>query len=83
MPFQLRSLTDWARAHFLRKPQVKRRFVLTLIREKLPAPQGSTIALNDLVMNLEKLLERLFLFLRTGSSFSSAMNHGRVHVLRI
>ena len=40
--------------------QGKRRFGLGLIREKLPATQGSTIALNILVMNLEKLLELLF-----------------------
>jgi IS5 family transposase len=38
----------------------KRRFGLGLIREKLTATQGSTIALNVLVMNLEKLLELLF-----------------------
>jgi len=40
--------------------QRKRRFGLGLIREKLPARQSSTIALNVLVMNLEKLLELLF-----------------------
>jgi len=40
--------------------QGKRRFGLGLIREKLPATQGSAIALNVLVMNLEKLLELLF-----------------------
>ena len=40
--------------------QGKRRFGLGLIREKLSATQGSTIALNVLVMNLEKLLELLF-----------------------
>jgi IS5 family transposase len=40
--------------------QGKRHFGLGLIREKLPATQGSTIALNNLVMNLEKLLELLF-----------------------
>ena len=39
--------------------QGKRRFGLGLIREKLPATQGSTIALNVLVMNLEKLLKLL------------------------
>jgi hypothetical protein len=43
--------------------QGKRRFGLGLIREKLPATQGSTIALNVLVMNLEKLLELLFVLL--------------------
>lgn len=42
--------------------QGKWRFGLGLIREKLPATQGSTIALNVLVMNLEKLLELLFVF---------------------
>ena len=41
--------------------QGKRRFGLGLIREKLPATQGSSIALNVLVMNLEKLLELLFI----------------------
>ena len=42
--------------------QGKRRFGLGLIREKLAVTQGSTIALNVLVMNLEKLLELLFVF---------------------
>ncbi len=54
--------------------QGKRRFGLGLIREKLAVTQGSTIAINVLVMNLEKLLELLFSFLHTCSSFSSAMN---------
>jgi transposase, IS5 family len=40
--------------------QGKRRFGLGLIREKLAVTQGSTIAMNVLVMNLEKLLELLF-----------------------
>ena len=40
--------------------QGKRRFGLRLIREKLATTQGSTIAMNVLVMNLEKLLELLF-----------------------
>jgi IS5 family transposase len=40
--------------------QGKRRFGLGLIREKLAVTQGATIALNVLVMNLEKLLELLF-----------------------
>lgn len=39
--------------------QGKRRFGLGLIREKLAVTQSSTIALNVLVMNLEKLLELL------------------------
>ena len=43
--------------------QGKRRFGLGLIREKLPATQGSTIALNILVIYLEKLLEPLFVLL--------------------
>ncbi len=43
--------------------QGKRLFALGLIRAKLPAKQGSTIALNVLVMNLEKLLELLFVFI--------------------
>jgi IS5 family transposase len=42
--------------------QGKRRFGLGLIREKLPATQGSTTPLNVVVMNLEKLLELLFVF---------------------
>jgi transposase, IS5 family len=45
--------------------QGKRRFGLGLIREKLSATQGSTIALNVLVMNREKLLELLFVFFAT------------------
>ena len=40
--------------------QGKRRYGLGLIREKLAVTQGSTIAMNLLVMNLEKLLELLF-----------------------
>jgi IS5 family transposase len=40
--------------------QGKRRFGLGLIREKLAATQGSTIAMNVLMMNLEKLLELPF-----------------------
>ncbi len=43
--------------------QGKRRFGLGLIREKLAVIQGSTIALNVLVMNLEKLLELLFVLI--------------------
>ena len=38
----------------------KRRYGLGLIREKLSVTQGSTIAMNVLVMNLQKLLELLF-----------------------
>lgn len=33
-----------------------------LIREKLPVNQGASIAMNVLVMNLQKLLELLFFF---------------------
>ena len=40
--------------------QGKRRYGLGLIREKLAVTQGSTIAINVLVMNLQKLLELLF-----------------------
>jgi IS5 family transposase len=43
--------------------QGKRRFGLGLIREKLAVTQGSTITLNVLVMNLEKLLELLLVFI--------------------
>jgi hypothetical protein len=42
--------------------QGKRRYGLNLIREKLPATQGLSIAINLLVMNLQKLLELLFVF---------------------
>lgn len=40
--------------------EAKRRYGLGLIREKLAVTQGSTIAINVLVMNLQKLLELLF-----------------------
>ncbi len=40
--------------------QGKRRYGLGLIREKLAVNQSSTIAINVLVMNLQKLLELLF-----------------------
>jgi IS5 family transposase len=43
--------------------QSKRRYGLGLIREKLAATQGSSIAMNILVMNLQNLLELLFVFL--------------------
>lgn len=43
--------------------QGKRRSGLDLIREKLATTQGSAIALNFLVMNLDKLLELLFVLL--------------------
>lgn len=43
--------------------QGKRRYGLGLIREKLATAQGSSIAVNILVMNLQKLLELLFVFL--------------------
>ncbi|QNJ13036.1 hypothetical protein SynA18461_00381 [Synechococcus sp. A18-46.1] len=39
-----------------------------LIREKLSVTEASSIALNFLVMNLEKLLKLLFVFLRTASA---------------
>ena len=42
--------------------QDKRRYGLGLISEKLASTQGSSIAMNILVMNLQKLLELLFLF---------------------
>jgi len=45
--------------------QGKRRLGLALIREKLAVTQSSTIALNVLVMNLEKLMELLFVFFTT------------------
>jgi IS5 family transposase len=43
--------------------QGKRRYGLGLIREKLAATQGSSIAMTILVMNLQKLLELLFVFI--------------------
>jgi hypothetical protein len=43
--------------------QGKRRFGLDLVREKLIETSGCTIAMNLLVMNLEKLLELLFVFI--------------------
>ena len=42
--------------------QGKRRYGLALILEKIPVTQGSSIAMNILVMNLQKLLELLFIF---------------------
>jgi hypothetical protein len=36
-----------------------------LIREKLAVPQGLTIVMNVLVMNLQKLLELLFILFAT------------------
>jgi IS5 family transposase len=50
--------------------QGKRLFGLGLIREKLASTQCSTITLNMLVMNLEKLLDLLFIFLRPCYAFS-------------
>ena len=43
--------------------ECKRRYGLGLIREKLIATQGSSIAMNILVMNLQKLLQLLFAFI--------------------
>ncbi|HHG2225346.1 TPA: transposase, partial [Synechococcus sp. WH 5701] len=43
--------------------QGKRRFGLGLVREKLAETSGCTIAMNLLVMNLEKLLELLFVLI--------------------
>jgi len=48
----------------------KRRFGLGLIREKRALTQGSTIAINILVMNLEKLLALLLCFSHAGFIFS-------------
>jgi IS5 family transposase len=49
--------------------QGKRRFGLGLIREKPAVTQGSTIALNVLVINHEKLLEPLFVLFATWLQF--------------
>jgi IS5 family transposase len=54
--------------------QGKRRFGWALIREKLPITQGSTIALNVLVMNLEKLLGLLFVLLTGWLQFLMALS---------
>ena len=43
--------------------ECKRRYGLGLIREKLMSTQGSSIAMNILVMNLQKLLQLLFVFI--------------------
>ena len=43
--------------------ECKRRYGLGLIREKLITTQGSSIAMNILVMNLQKLLQLLFVFI--------------------
>ena len=42
--------------------QGKRRYGLGLIREKLSATQGSSIAIHILLMNLQKVLELLVVF---------------------
>lgn len=53
--------------------QCKRRFGLGLIREKLADTQSATITLNVLVMNVEKLLELLFVLLWHCYAFSLSM----------
>lgn len=45
--------------------QVKRRFGLGLIREQLTFSKWATIALNVLLMDLERMLERLFVLFST------------------
>ena len=50
--------------------QGKRRYGLDLIREKLAITQGSAIALNVLVMNLQKLLELFLSFYPFGCPVS-------------
>ena len=61
--------------------QCEQRFGLRLItEEKLAVTQSSTIALNTLVTNLEKLLELLLSFLRLGTSFSSVISQTRDHI---
>ena len=57
--------------------QGKRRFGLGLIREKLAITQGSTIALNVLVMTLEKLLELLFVLFMAWLRFLLVNEGGR------
>jgi IS5 family transposase len=57
--------------------QGKRRYGLSLIREKLAVTQGSIIALNVLVMNLEKLLELFCSFcLLAATSPLQSTRHG-------
>lgn len=57
--------------------QGKWRYGLDMIREELAVTQGLTIAINVLVIYLQKWLELLFSFLRIGSSVCSAMNQER------
>ena len=52
----------------------KWRYGLDLKREKLAVTEGSNIAINILVMNLQKLLELLLCFLHTSSSFCSTVS---------
>jgi hypothetical protein len=57
--------------------QGKRRFGLDLIREKLPATQGSTIALNVLVMTSISCWSFFLSFVDPGSTLSSAIKEAK------
>ena len=61
--------------------QGERRFGLALIREMLAVSQGSTIALNVMAMNPEKLLELPLSFLRPCYAFSWLIRAVRVFAL--
>jgi hypothetical protein len=54
--------------------QGKRRFGLGLIREKLAVTQGSAIAMTMLVMNLEKLLQLLFVLFAFWLAIMASLN---------
>jgi hypothetical protein len=54
--------------------QGKRRFGLGLIREKLAVTQGSAIAMTMLVMNLEKLLQLLFVLFAFWLALMASLN---------
>jgi len=57
--------------------QGKWRFGLAFIREKLSIAQGSTIALNAVVTNLENLVELLFILLSCWRQLHMALRAAR------
>ncbi len=62
--------------------QGKRHYGLALILEKLPLTQGSSIAMNILVMNHQKLLELLFSFLFSYGGYSMPLLASRGRIWR-
>ncbi len=62
--------------------QGKRRYGLALIFEKLPLTQGTSIAMNILVMNLQKLLELLFSFLFSYGGYAMPLLASRGRIRR-